>query len=150
MSEGYTKNEMENALVQALKPLSLEGGGYLRILGLYRGELAQQGLMPEALQMPAVFVAYSYSTYGPGPYLYAYETAGFNVIAVCRTGSSPNVYKILADVRDILLGGTLGLDVTPLKLLRESSIITAKETTAFAALYSVTQKVKLPSQAQNM
>ena len=53
MSDGYAKNELEDALVQALRPLSIEGGGYLRVLGLYRGELGQQGLMPEALQMPA-------------------------------------------------------------------------------------------------
>lgn len=150
MSDGYAKSELEDALVQALRPLSIEGGGYLRVLGLYRGELGQQGLMPEALQMPALFVAFASSTYGPGPYLYAYETAGFNVIAVCREGASPGAYKILDDVRDILLGGTLGLDIMPLKLVRESSLIATKETAAFAALYSITQKVKLPAQAQNM
>jgi phage gp37-like protein len=147
MSEGYSKNELEEALVQALRPLYVEGGGYLRSLGLYRGELSGPGLMPEAIQLPAVFVSFASSTYGPGPYLHVYETVGFNVIVVCRAGSSPGAYKVLADIRDMLQGGTLGLDVMPLKLLRETSLITTKETTAFAAHYVVTQIVKLPAQA---
>ncbi len=149
MSDGYGKNEIEDALVQALMPLSVEGGGYARAVAAFRGETTELCLMRDALQLPAIFVAYTSSTYKPGPCLYVYETLGFNVISVCRPGGTPDAFKVLADIRDTLCGGTLCLDIRPLQLLRESSLINTREMTAYASLFSLTQKAKLRSQAQN-
>jgi len=149
MSDGYTKKEVEEAIVKALEPLSAQGGGYIRSVRPFRGELSPSGILQDALQLPAVFVAYASSTYRPGPCLYIYETMGFNVVSVCRAGGSQDAYRMLADIRDALCGGTLGLDIKPVQLLRESALISTKEVAAFASLFSLTQKAKLPSQGQN-
>jgi len=146
MSTGYTKAELEDAIVSALAPLSVQGGGYLRALSAYRGELSRPGLAHETLQMPCVFAAYSSSSYRPGPCLYADETLSFNVIAVCRAGAGPGAYEVLKDVRDILCGSTLGLDVTPVRLLRDSSLWSDGDTEACVSAYSISQRVRLLAQ----
>lgn len=149
MPGGYSKKELEDAVIQALRPLSVQGGGYVRQVRPYRGDLSAAGMLPEALQMPAVFVSYASSTYGPGPYLHINETLTFNITVLCRAGATPDAYKVMEDIRDLLCGSTLGLDITPLKPLRESALLNTKETLVLAALYSLAQRVELPAQDQN-
>lgn len=149
MPGGYSKSELEGAVIQALSPLSIQGGGYVRSVRPYRGETLAVDMLPEALQLPTVFVSYSSSTYAPGPYLHVNETLTFNVIAICRAGVSQDAYKVQEDIRAILCGSTLGLEITPLKPTRESTLINTRETMAMASLYSFTQKVELPAQGQS-
>jgi len=146
MSAGHTKTAIEDAILAALRPLSLQAGGYIRVLGPYRGEPEPGGLVGEALQMPAVLVSHATSTYAKGPYLHAKETLGFNVVAVCRSGSSPDVFGVLEDVRGILCGSRLGLEISPLALLRETALRRGRDTEIYAALYTLTQDVELTAQ----
>ena len=149
MPGGYSKAELESAVIQALSPLSVQGGGYLRALRPYRGELLAGDILPEALQLPAVFVSYSSSAYAPGPYLHVNETLTFNIIVICRVGVVQDAYKVQGDIRDRLCGSTLGLDITPLRPIRESALLNTREVLAMSSLYSFTQKVRLPAQGQN-
>jgi len=149
MSSGYSKGEVVEAVRLTLLQLSVQGGGYVRLIKLHKGEPLPKGLMDEALQMPALFVSYAFSTYGPGQYLHTEETLHFNISAVCRAGSAPDVFKVLEDVRDTLCGSTLGLEVMPARLVSEAPVFESKEASAFKALYSITQKVLLNTLAQN-
>ena len=142
MSGGYTKSEVEAAILAALFPLSVGGGGNVRILETYKGEFSAAGVMPEALQTPSIFLAYASSTFRPGPYLYVEETMSFNVIAACRSGGPSDALEVLTGVRDRLCGSTLGLDVSPIRLLRVSSLYSDREMELYAALYTLTQKVR--------
>jgi len=146
MSAGYSKDDIEDAILTALRPLGVQAGGYLRVLGPYRGDPEPGGLVGEALQMPAVLVSHATSSYAKGPYLHARETLGFNVVAVCRAGSSPDVFGVLEDVRGLLCGSRLGLEVSPLALLRETALRRGRDTEIYAALYTLTQDVELKAQ----
>lgn len=149
MSDGYTKREIEDALLQALVPLSVRGGGYVHTLRPYRGELTLAGLAQDRLHLPAIFAAWASSTYKPGPCLYVLETMGFNVITIERGAGGPDDFKSLADVRAALCGATLGLDIRPLQLVRETALAADRETAAFASLFTLTQTVRLAAQSQN-
>lgn len=149
MPGGYSKKELEDAVIRALGPLSVQGGGYVRSIRPYRGDLSAAGMIPEALQMPTVFVSYASSSYGPGPYLHINESLSFNITVICRVGATPDAYKVLEDIRVLLCGSTLGLDITPLKPVRESTLLNTKETMALAALYNLAQRVELPAQDQS-
>jgi len=147
MGAGYTKSEIEAAILETLRPLEHESGGYVRVIGPYRGEVEAGGLVGEALQLPAIFVSHATTSYAKGPYLHARATYAFNVIAVCRTGGSPDVFGVLEDVRGLLCGSRLGLSISPMSLTRESALRRGRDTEICAALYTLTQDVELPAQA---
>lgn len=147
MPDYYKKSEIETAIVNALSPLLIVNGGYLLGLDVYSGELSAAGVFRESIRTPSIFLAYSGSTYGSGTYLYAEETITYNLIALCRTGAIPDACTILEDVRAKLCGNKMGLDIKPLKLLREYSVGVTKELTTLSAVYSITQKVYMPLQA---
>ncbi len=48
MRGGYTKKEIQDAVLAVLSPLSVQGGGYLRVLKPYSGELDSASLMAES------------------------------------------------------------------------------------------------------
>jgi hypothetical protein len=79
--------------------------------------------------------------------LYAEETITYNLITLCRTGATPDACTLLEDARAKLCGNSMGLDIKPLKLLREYSVGVTKELTTLSAVYSITQKVYMPLQA---
>ena len=144
----YKKRELGDALLQAFAPLTVKGGGYVRVLEWTAGAAPVEEMLSRALQVPAVFVSFSSSSYSPGPYLHATETLVFNVSVVARRGG-PYAFDVLEDARGVLAGNTLGLDVTPLRLLRETALTGAGELDAVVATYSLSQKVVLPAQAQS-
>jgi len=96
---------IEASVVEALRPLTIEGGGYVRTLGLYRSELDAKTLLGEALRIPAVFVTYSGSTYSAGPALGRIETMSFTVISICAGRPGDDPYRVQEDVRGILRRG---------------------------------------------
>ena len=147
MPDYYKKSEIETAILSALSPLFVKNGGYLLELDVYRGELSTAGVFKESIRTPSVFLAYSGSTYGIGTYLYADETITYNLVVFCRTGATPDAYTLLEDIRDKLCGSSMGLDIKPLRLLREYSVGVTKEFTTLSAVYSVTQKVYMALQA---
>ncbi len=147
MPDYYKKSEIESAILNALSPLRIGNGGYLLELDVYRGELSAAGVFKESVRTPSVFLSYSGSIYGTGSYLHAEESITYNIIAFCRTGTTPDACKLLEDVRDRLCGSSIGLDIKPLRLMREYSIGVTKEFTTLSAVYSVTQKVYMPMQA---
>jgi len=147
MSAGYTKNEIESAILDTLRPLGRDSGGYVRVLEPYREDPDPAVMSGEALQLPAVFVSHSVTTYSRGPYLHSRATLGFNVTVLCRTGGSPDVFEILEDVRGLLCGSRLGLDVSPAELKRETALRRGRDTETYSALYTVTHDVELPAQA---
>ena len=147
MPDYYKKSELESAIINALSPLHVGNGGYLLELDVYRGELSTAGVFRKSVRTPSVFLAYSGSTYGSGTYLHAEETITYNLIAFCRTGTIPDASTLLEDVRGKLCGSSMGLDIKPLRLLREFSVGVTKEFTTLSAVYSVTQKVYMPLQA---
>lgn len=147
MPDYYKKSEIEAAILNALSPLRIGSGGYLLELDVYRGELSAAGVFKESVRAPSVFLAYSGSTYGTGPYLHAEEVITYNLIAFCRTGTTPDACRLLEDARDRLCGSSIGLDIKPLRLLREYAVGVTKEFMTLSAVYSVTQRVYMPLQA---
>jgi hypothetical protein len=150
MTGWYTKKEIQDAMLTALGALSVEGGGYVRVLQPYSGALDEANLLAEALQLPAIFVSYASSTYVSGPQLSAGETMSFAVTVICRNGQDQDAFRMIEDVRAILYGGTLGLSVSPMRLSRENLLSSTRETTVISAVYSLTQTISLTTQQRNI
>ncbi|MGA2193085.1 MAG: hypothetical protein ABSG42_06890, partial [Nitrospirota bacterium] len=76
------------------------------------------------------------------------ETLLLNITAVCGDGLSPGVHKMLENIRSVLCGATLGLEIRPVRLLREAFLFDDGQAIAFTATYAVMQQVLLPAEAQ--
>lgn len=141
MAGGYSKKEMLEKVVEALSPLGMTDGGYLRVMEVDSAGLSPAEMREKAVQLPAVFVSYAGSVYAPGQYLRMTETAGLDVSVVCTTGGTPDAGVVLDDVRGILCGATLGLSTGPLVLQRESRELATGQTTVMTARYVIRQCV---------
>lgn len=143
MGGGYTKKEIMDAVVETLRPLSVQGGGYAKQLEARGAGEKASGFLEEALRLPALFVSFSSSSYSPGQYMHLRETVGFEVIVVLMEGAGPDPEAVLADIRGMLCGKTLGLDAGPVMPVRDTPLQAGGHRAAFSALYSVTRNVPL-------
>jgi len=147
MNGGYTKREIIDAVVEALKPLSVQGGGYVKQLEARGPDKTGSDLLDEALRLPALLVSFSSSGYSPGQYMSVRETVGFEVAVILTAGAGPDAETVLDDIRGILCGSTLGLDVGPVMPVRESPLQAGGYRAAFSALYRLTQDVPVKTQS---
>lgn len=137
MADGYTKKEILEKVAEALRPLGMTDGGYLRVIEVDVAGLSPAEMREKAVQLPAVFVSHAGSVYAPGQYMRMTETAGLDVSAVCATGGTPDADTVLDDVRGILCGATLGLATGPLVIQRESREFATGQTTVMTARYAM-------------
>jgi hypothetical protein len=143
MGGGYTKKEILDAVVKALRPLSSEGGGYTRQLEAVSLEDGPPDVLSGSLRLPAILVSFSSSTYSPGQYAYLRENIGFEITVVLTAGYGRGPEEVLDDIRTTLAGSNLGLDTGPVTPLRETPVLSGAHRVACTALYSVTQHVPL-------
>jgi len=140
---GYNKKEILDAVVEVLRPLSVEGGGYARQLNAVSIEDGPPDVLSGALRLPAILVSFSSSTYSPGQYMHLRENVGFEITVVLTTGYGRGPEEVLDDIRATLAGTGLGLDTGPVTPLRETPLLSGAHRVACSALYSVTQQVPL-------
>ncbi|HEY3347641.1 MAG TPA: phage protein Gp37 [Nitrospirota bacterium] len=144
---GYSKSEIELAVMEALRPLTAEAGGYLRTLGKHPGSLSVEELKAEALQLPAVFVSYISSAYSQDRYCATSETMLMNIYAAARVSGRHDAISILEDVRDNLCGSTLGLSIKPFRVVTEEVVENTVHQVVVRAVYSTGQQVGLSAQS---
>ena len=142
----YSFKDYEDAIINALMPLHVKNGGYLRVIKGYTGELDADEIMRRFLgNSPGVCVEiysaeYSQQTF---PY-YSQEVTVYIYVAakttyeqdVARKGEQ-GVFRILKDIRDRLLGSNLGLNIRPVEIKREAKLGSTEHTVLFAAQYVI-------------
>jgi hypothetical protein len=143
---GYSKSEIELAVMEALRPLTAEAGGYLRMLGRHTGALTAGEFKAEALQPPAIYVSYLSSAYSQDRYCATSETMLMNIYAAARVGGRHDAISILGDVRDKLCGATLGLSIKPFRVVTEEVVESTVHQVVVRAVYSTGQQVDLSAQ----
>jgi len=143
MSGGYTSKEILDAVVEVLRPLSVEGGGYARQLEAVSLEDGQPDVLCGALRLPAILVSFSSATYSPGQYMHLRENVGFEITVVLTAGYGRGPEEVLDDLRSALAGTDLGLGIGPVMPQRETPLLSDAHRVACSALYSVTQQVPL-------
>lgn len=145
----YTFADYETAILDALEPLK-EPDGYLKVLQGYAGEFSEDAALATFLRgFPGVLAEITEAVYvrQPGQYYSQLHdqmvTATLYVGArnwrsqdTARTGDT-GVYTILADIRRLLLGKTLGLEVYPLELRREWRLAADRACVLYAAEYLI-------------
>ena len=140
----HTRKELLDAVVSALSPMLISGGGPARSV-FVSDTLPPEELLATAPALPAVAVSFLSSACKPGPYRAYVERIAFGVTAVARYGVSPDPLKLLEDVRPLLLGVDLGVGTYPPRLEGESPA-TARDGFAYAsANYYLVRYVTLES-----
>ncbi len=140
----YTRKELLDAVVSALSPMLISGGGPARSV-FVSDTLPPEELLATAPALPAVAVSFLSSACKPGPYQAYVERIEFGVTAVARYGVSPDPLNLLEDVRPLLLGVDLGVGTYPPRLEGESPV-TARDGFAYAsANYYLVRYVTLES-----
>lgn len=126
----YTFDDYESALLSKLASLQAPEG-YLKELKGFAGEivLTDTGLLAVLLnRFPAVLVEIADAAYSPGPHPYHSQEVTALLHICSRSlrsqaearGGDAGAYKILHDVRGLLLGQRLKTDLQPLTLVGES------------------------------
>ena len=144
----YSFTDYEDAVLAALEDLRRETGGYLADLSGYAGQLDSQTALKVWLgRFPAVAVAVPEANYpmvlrtnafwGQEVKVYVFVGAqSWRGQAEARKGAV-GAQTILADIRDRLLGKTLGLEIRECHLLREAVLASDLNSVIYAAEYQL-------------
>ena len=151
--------DYEDAVLLALQPLLLatskdpDSGadvttGYLLSLAGQAGQIQMtaDGFIITTLQgFPAVVVEVFDATYKSNSTAYYTQEVTLNIFAVARSwrdqaearGGDQGAYQMLSDIRDILHGNTIGLDIrkSGLELQKEQRLIADKTMVIYLAAY---------------
>lgn len=143
----YTIEQIENAIIDALEPLRSTRN--VLAIKTYQGELEADDLKKITGRIPAVFVVYGGSSYTPhgGRKI---EKARFFVFVADRSlrsedesrrgsATNPGTYTLLNDVRDLLTGQQLDLEIYPLELIGEEPIWFSGGLSVYSAEYETGQ-----------
>ncbi|MBI4665365.1 MAG: DUF1834 family protein [Nitrospinae bacterium] len=146
----YTISEIEDAVLTALAPMSVANGGPLRTLGSYEGQFeeALTGRDQTIVLLPAALVTFTGATYLPDDEPCFERTVRFAVLhASMNLKSEParrrEVYTLLETSKRLLLNQTLGLEITPLVLERETVVESSRSVTVYGAEYSLSYQEDL-------
>ncbi len=138
----YTIKQIEDAIILALAPVATSQGGVVKTLGSYEGQFEETvDAVNQSISIcPAVLVTYLGSAFTPaGAPLFdrvlrfALLHASSNLRS--ETKRRQDGYALLDTTKALLNNKTLGLDVTPLLIERESIIATSRKLTIFSAEY---------------
>lgn len=149
----YSKGAIEDAIISALSPLHQGQGGDVKKIAGYQGELDEDNLTQFIVQFPAILVAFGGSIYKEDAFPYMVEEMTYSLLIndrnmrgneAARRGSplTPGTYSLMQQVREKLHGKTLGLQVYPLVVLRETAIVNTKTVSIYSAEYMVKQKIR--------
>jgi hypothetical protein len=140
----YTRKELLDAVVSALSPMLISGGGQAHSI-FVSDTLPPEELLTTAPALPAIAVSFLSSSCKPGPYQAYVERIAFGVTAVTRYGISPEPLKLLEDVRPLLLGVDLGIGTYPARLEGESPVSVRNGFAYASANYYLVRYVTLDS-----
>jgi len=142
-----TVNEIEDAIVTALSPLSERG---VRIVKTYQGELDSEENLARALhRFPAVLVTYGGSEFG-SENRRTTETMTF-VVFVCdrslraeeeaRRGgeNNPGTYRMLEETRELLHQNNILEGITSPQVKREAPYLSSQNISIYTAEYDIVQ-----------
>ena len=151
----YTISDIEDAILAKIEPLKASLG--VRTIKTYEEELNSEEVIAKALALtPAILAVYGGSTYADHG---ERKVESMRWLLFCcdknlrsydesRRGGkrNPGAYAMLDGCRDALAASQLGLDVTPLKIIRQDAVwfgggiavYVAEYETAQALLYQVT------------
>jgi len=147
----YGFDDYEAALLRALGSLKAEKGGYLKTLKGYAGELDEDAALANFIAgFPGVLVEVSEAAYEPVTMPFYYEEATVNLLVGARSfrsqdearGGSTGAFTILKDLRRLLLGKTLGLEIRPLELVRQVKMTGLSPRAAKIAIYLAEYRLK--------
>ncbi len=143
----YTLTDYEDAVLTALDSLSVDSGGYLKVLKGYAGEF-DGGVVSEQFirGFPGVLVEIPEAVYTTANNVFYRQEATVNLYIGARSYRSQNdargedtgISRVLYDIRSLLLGKTLGLQIRPLENVREMKVAGDRHTVLFAAQYKIT------------
>lgn len=145
-SQHYSFADYEAAALQALRPLLAENGGYLKAAVGYQGELSsEQAALAFMGRFPGVLVMVAgakYEPHGPAGRGTQRQRATISVIAADRSlraqgEGAVGTYRIMKDVRDILMLSTLLPGTLPLELEQETLPVANDTTTLYRADYAL-------------
>lgn len=142
----YSFADYETAVLAALEPLR-QPAGYLKTLQGYAGEFAAEEVLDLFLRgFPGILVEITEAVYERQKdhreslhiqratitlYLGARQ---WREQTQARSGEV-GIYRMLADVRRLLLGNSLGLEILPLELYREAKVAADRHTVLYLAEY---------------
>ena len=142
--------QIEDNILQVLGDI-----GYVKTLESYQGTLEDVLENPEAMitRFPAILVAFGgnrYNTEGYPTYVYR-RRMQFNVIVGSnslrgekeRRRGREGSYQMLTDVRDLLAGNNLGLQISPLIITSEDPIFNGKINGRFISIYAATYEMDM-------
>jgi len=135
----YSFAEYEEAVLEALA--GIDG---LQTLKGYAGELDEQGALEQFRRgFPGILVEISEAEYEIRTMPCYQQIVTVNVMVGDRSYRSQDearaagVYNLLAAVRGVLLGKTLGLEIRPLVLRREVKLASSPSTVLYLAQYQI-------------
>ncbi len=138
----YTIKQIEDGIIAALAPVTVANGGPVRTLGSYEGQFDETVDAKNQFMVicPAVLVTYLGSSLEPdGAPLFTrvlrFAALHGSANLKSETDRRNDVYTLLDSVRPLLNSNTLGLDISPLLLERETVIATGKHLTIYSAEY---------------
>lgn len=142
----YSFDDYEAALLWALNDLAAPVG-YLKTLKGYAGELDEETALDNFLRgFPGVLVEMSEAAYDIATMPFYSQDVTVSLLVGARSfrsqdearGGDTGAFKILADLRRRLLGKTLGLEIQPLVIVRESKLASSPQTVIYLAQYKFT------------
>lgn len=149
----YTIEQIEDAVIAALTPLKANLG--VRTIKSYQAELDSEEDIARASRLfPAVIVVYGgseYTSHGSRKVekmRYSLFCCDKNLRAEDETrrggAGNPGVYAMLNAVRDQLCGKQLGLEISPLELIRENADYLGQGLSVYSAEYETAQALFYP------
>ena len=141
----YGFDDYENAILNELSSLKKENGGYLRVLKGYAGELGTEeafrkflGLMPQVLvEIESAKYTLVGCSYAQNVLINLYvSSSSYRSQDDARKGTI-GVYKILKDVRNILINNNLGFEIRPLILSSERKLASSNRVVIYLAEYQI-------------
>ena len=144
----YTIEQIEDAVMAAVNPLKTSLG--VRTIKSYQGEMDDEDAIARAARLfPAIICVYGGSEYADHgsrkvetmTYLLFVCDKNLRTEGEARRGGAgnPGTYAMLNGLRDLLYGKRLGLEIFPLKVLREGPVYLGQGLSVYSAEYETAQ-----------
>lgn len=138
----YTIQQIEDAIIATLAPVTISQGGSVRTVGSYEGQFEEtvDGVNQSISICPALLVTYLGSAFAPAGAPLFDRVLRFAVLhgssnLRSETKRRQDGYALLETSKKLLNNQALGLDITPLLIERESVVATSRKLTIFSAEY---------------